>query len=711
MSFKLIVSCLFILPGFLFGQTRLITEDEIAYSKIRPETLRQLQWLPETEGYSYVDPVKNNLVISHVKNPDQTVTITLPDLNSLFKPIGLPELKSFPAIKWISKTEFWTLTDKKLVIADLQAKKAISVADIPDETGKIEISEDLKIAYTVNNALFFVTPKSSHTLIAKAESTDIKFGQDVHQREFGIEKGLFWSPGGKLLAFYRSDDANVTKYPFVDFTTRPAQSVPAMYPMAGMSNQIVTIGVFNPETGQTVYLKTGDPADQYLTNITWSPDSKYIYVAHVNRDQNQMKLNRYQAETGELDRILFEERDSCWVEPTTGPVFVPGNSGEFLWLSNRDGWKHIYYYNRDGNLIKQVTSGNWEVTKIEGFDSDQRICFTATKTSPMEKQIFRSDLKLGKIEKLTEGKGTHQVIFSPTGKYFLDIFNSLTVPNSIRLEETGKKRLKTILDSADPLAGIETGETQVFTFSGQDSTQLYGRLIFPRNMIPEKKYPVILYVYGGPHSQQVTDSWPTGSYSLWSHYMASKGFIVLTVDNRGTSSRGRDFEQKTYRKLGTLEMEDQIAGLNYLFKTFPNADRSRVGVFGWSYGGFMTTSLMTRMPSFFKAGVAGAPVIDWKYYETVYTERYMDSPEQNPAGFSSANVINYVSNLKGKLLIIQGTSDPVVMWQHSLLFVKEAASTNTPLDYFVYPGHLHGISGKDRLHLWSKINRYFLENL
>lgn len=711
MNFKFTFIFLFSLPILSLSQSRFISDEDIAFSKIRPESFRQIQWLPESERFSYVDPSTNSLVISSVKNSEQSTTVTLSDLNVWIKSTGSAELKTFPVINWISKTKFRILNDKKLLVADFQEKSAVKLVELPAEAEKIEISDDLKIAYTLENGLYLATGLSNPALIAKGENPDIKFGQDVHQREFGIEKGLFWSPDGKLLTFYRSDDGNVTKYPFVDFTTRPATSVPASYPMAGMANQVVTIGVYNTETGTITYLKTGEPSDQYLTNITWSPDSRSVFVAHVNRDQNLMRLIRYQAETGEQEKVLFEERDSCWVEPTAGPFFLPGNSGGFLWLSNRDGWKHIYQYDRDGKLLGQITSGNWEVTKIEGCDTGNRVYFSSTKESPLERHVYRVDLKSGKIEKLTEGKGTHQILPSQSGKYFIDQFNSLTVPNSIRLEETGKKRIKTILESRDPLAGYEYGETKFFTCLSADSTLLYGRIIFPKNLNPEKKYPVILYVYGGPHSQQVTESWPVGSYSLWAHYLASKGYIILTVDNRGTSNRGKVFEQKTFRKLGTLEMEDQIAGLNYLFQTFPNADRSRVGVFGWSYGGFMTTSLMTRMPAVFKVGVAGAPVIDWKYYETVYTERYMDSPEQNPAGYSTASVLNYVPNLKGKLLIIQGTSDPVVMWQHSLLFVKEAAATNTPLDYFVYPGHLHGISGKDRLHLWTKISRYFLDNL
>ncbi|MBN8704333.1 MAG: DPP IV N-terminal domain-containing protein [Bacteroidetes bacterium] len=702
---------LFYLSGFVFGQTKMISMEDIAFSKIRPETLRQFQWIPGSEIFSYSDPVSNDLTISGGRETQKGNSLTLNELNQWLRSSGLPEVKSFPTIKWIDQDKFWFMHGKNLVIADIGKKSAISHIQFSDDAERIEVAADLKSAFNLGNDLYFSTSGSSRILIAKSENPDVIYGQDVHQREFGIEKGLFWSPEGKLLAFYRSDNSGVTKYPYVDFTTRPATSIPAIYPMAGMNNQVVSIGIFNPETKKTVYLKTGEPADQYLTNITWSPDSKWVWVAHVNRDQNKMKLVRYHSETGEPDGVIVEETDSSWVEPTTGPLFVPGKSGNFLWLSKRNGWRHLYLYEQSGKLVKQITSGEWDVIETEGFDDAGRIYFISTGENPTERHLYRTGLKSNGIEKLTEEKGTHQIILSSTGKYFIDYFNSLEVPNSIRLVESGKKIVKTFLNASDPLVNFQSGETKLFSFTGPDSTVLFGRIITPKEMNPDQKYPVILYVYGGPHSQQVTESWPTGPYNLWFHHMASKGFIVLTVDNRGTQNRGKVFEQKIFRKLGTLEMEDQLSGLNYLFSNYPNADRARVGVFGWSYGGFLTTSLMTRMPSSFKVGVAGAPVIDWKYYETVYTERYMDSPEQNPAGFSTANLINYVPNLKGKLLIIQGTSDPIVMWQHSLLFVKEAASTNTPLDYFVYPGHLHGIAGKDRIHLWTKITTYFLDNL
>lgn len=699
------------LPGYVLGQDKMISMEDIAFSKIRPETLRQIQWIPDADVFSYIDQVSGDLVVSGIKETVGNKTISLRDVNNWLVSSGLQEFKNFPAIKWIDQEKFWFLLGKKLVIVDIRLKNAVLKSVIPAEAERIEVAANLKSAFTIGNDLYFSEKDSTRILIAKSENPDINYGRDVHQREFGIEKGLFWSPEGELLAFYRADNSGVTPYPYVDYTTRPATSVPAIYPMAGMKNQVVTIGIFNPETKQTVYLKTGEPADQYFTNITWSPDSKWLWVAHVNRDQNQMKLIRYRAETGEPDGVIIEEADSTWIEPTLGPLFIPGKSGGFLWLSSRDGWRHLYLYEQTGKLVKQITSGKWDVIEVEGFDEAGRVYFASAGENPTERHLFRAGLKTNGFEKLTEGKGTHQIVLSPSGNYFIDSYNTTDVPNTINLVESGKKTIKTILNSADPLAGFQTGETKLFSFTGPDSTLLFGRVISPKQMNPGQKYPVILYVYGGPHSQQVTSSWPTGPYNLWFHHLASKGFIVLTVDNRGTQNRGKVFEQKIFRKLGTLEMEDQIAGLNYLFKNYPNADRSRVGVFGWSFGGFLTTSLMTRMPAWFKVGVAGAPVIDWKYYETVYTERYMDSPEQNPAGFSTANLINYVPNLKGKLLIIQGTSDPIVMWQHSLLFVKEAASTNTTLDYFVYPGHLHGIAGKDRIHLWTKITQYFLDNL
>jgi dipeptidyl-peptidase 4 len=311
---------------------------------------------------------------------------------------------------------------------------------------------------------------------------------------------------------------------------------------------------------------------------------------------------------------------------------------------------------------------------------------------------------------LSQGSGTHSAKLSPNGNYIIDTYSSQVTPRKIWvINNKDGKVAQTLLTSKNPVADYALGEVTIFPIKADDGTDLYTRMITPPNFDKNKKYPVVVYVYGGPHLQLVTNSW-LGGANLWMQLMAQKGYIVFTLDPRGTSGRGLEFEQETFRQLGTVEIADQLRGVEYL-KSLPYVDADRMGIHGWSFGGFMTTSMMLKSPDTFKVGVAGGPVIDWNYYEIMYTERYMDSPEQNPEGYKNANLLNYVKNLKGKLLMIHGTVDDVVVWQHSLAFIKKAVDEGILLDYFVYPGHPHNVIGKDRVHLMRKVTQYLDDNL
>ncbi|MDO5663700.1 MAG: S9 family peptidase [Bacteroidia bacterium] len=567
------------------------------------------------------------------------------------------------------------------------------------------------LAYTKANNLFIADKNGNETAISNEKNKGIVYGQSVHRSEFGINSGIFWSPDGEKMAFYRMDETMVTDYPIVDISTRIATDKSIKYPMAGERSHEVTIGIYDSKTGKTVYLKTGEPKDKFLTNIAWSPDEKSIYVAELNREQNHMILNRYNAVSGELEKTLFEESHPKYVEPQHPVSFVKNKSTQFVWQSNRDGYNHLYLYDVSGKLLKQLTKGEWEVTDVIGFDEKgQNLFFASTNPTPTDRHIYSVNLKNGKTQRHTSSEGVHSAMVSASGRYLIDRYSAHNNPGKIDLIDTRNGKTITLASAQNPFTDINMPSVELGTIKAADNkTALYYRIIKPANFDTSKKHPVAIYVYGGPHSQMVQNRWRYGSGG-WETYMAQKGYVVFVIDNRGTSYRGRDFENVTHRQLGVEEMKDQMRGVEFL-QSLPYVDASRMGIHGWSYGGFMTISMLLNHPDVFKVGVAGGPVTDWKYYEVMYGERYMDTPQENPDGYNNSSLLNKADKLKSRLLIILGDEDPVVVMQHSLQFLKASITAGTHPDFFVYPGHEHNMMGPDRVHLHEHITRYFDDNI
>ena len=713
-SFLFLLS--FIWVSFSFPQDKLLTVEDVvlnSYTKLSPANLKQLNWVPKTNSYVYLDNQTNTILLKYSIKSDKPDTIlTLAELNKLLQSQNFSETKYFPVIYWIDNVSFNFWIENKLLNYNLETKKLALVNSIDDNAENKTVAPNSKyVAYTKANNLFVNLEPSKIIQITFEKDTNIVCGQAVHRNEFGIESGIFWSPNSNYIAFYRMDQTMVTDYPIVDISSVPARLKNIKYPMAGQTSHNVTVGIFDIKTNKTIFLKTGEPLDQYLTCLTWSPDEKYFYIAHLNRDQNHLQLKKYDAKTGELIKILFEEKNEKYVEPENPLIFLPKSNSKFLWFSRRDGFKHLYLYDSDGNLIRQVTKGNWEVTNFIGFDNTEKnILITSTKESPLERHVYKINLETGETKKLTSEPGIHTIIPNFNQNYFLDSYTNLTTPRIINLINKKGETIKNLLTADNPLKEYKIGKTKIFSIKNDEGIELFCRMILPPDLDTTKKYPVIVYVYGGPHAQEITNSFGYGRYFLWFYMMAQKGYIIFTLDNRGSANRGLEFEQATFRRLGTIEIKDQMSGINYL-KTLPYIDTTRFGVFGWSYGGFMTTSLMLRTNNTFKVGVGGGAVIDWKFYEVMYTERYMDTPQTNLEGYKESSLLNYVQNLNGKLLLIHGTSDPVVVWQNTLAFVQKATELNKPLDYFPYIGHGHGVTGKDALHLYTKITNYFLDNL
>lgn len=686
----------------------LVPEEIMSDRQLYPDGLRNLQWRGSTDYFTWQVP--EGLLQGSVKGKTTDTLLKVSALNEALVRAGYDELKRLPYVNWTSDNLLEFTRGENWYLFDVEDKsvKILNSTDTLAEQAEMA-PETNYIAYTIKNNLY-VSTGTEQIAVTSDENTGIVNGQAVHRNEFGIEKGIFWSPKGNLLAFYRMDETMVSEYPLVDVTARVAKVENIRYPMAGMASHHVTLGVFNPVTRKTVFMKTGLPAEQYLTNIAWSPDEKQVYIAVLNRDQNHMKLNCYDAETGTFVRTLFEEKNDRYVEPQHPMVFIPGNTRQFIWQSQRDGFNHLYLYGVDGNPIKQLTSGSWIVTELLGFNPDGKgLFYTSTEVSPLENQLYYLDISTGKSTRLTLEKGTHNPIVREDGKYFMDRYSNREIPTEIYLSDTKPKKIKTLHQSANPLTDYKPVQTTIFTLKTDEGIDLYCRMIKPADFDATKRYPVFIYVYGGPHAQLITESW-LGGANLFLDYMAQLGFIVFTMDSRGSANRGFAFESIIHRNLGTLEVADQMKGVEYL-KTLPFVDPERIGVDGWSYGGFMAISLKLKNPGVFKVASAGGPVIDWKYYEVMFGERYMDTPDQNPEGYKEASLLNHVDKLEGKLLVIHGGMDNTVVWQNSLDFLKTCISNKKQVDYFVYPTHEHNVGGIDRAHLFRKLSEYYLQNL
>ena len=567
------------------------------------------------------------------------------------------------------------------------------------------------MAVVKDHNLFVVDDQGKKSQLSTDGSREIVYGQSVHRDEFGIEKGTFWSPDGKRLAFYRMDQSMVSDYPQVDIFNRVATYQPDKYPMAGETSHQVTVGVYDTTNDKTVYLQAGDPTDRYFTNIAWSPDSKIIYMFELNRDQNDCRLTSYDVVSGKPLGELYQEKNDKYVEPLHPIVFLPWDSNKFIFQSQRDGFNHLYLYDLKKKAYSQLTHGRWVVMELLGFNTkDKSVVIASNECSLIQRNLFSVNIKTGKRKLLDNGRGYHAGVLSESGLWLYDKYSEPDVPRNINVCHTTTAKNIQIMSAKDPWQGYQVPEYSCGTIKAADgTTDLYYRMVKPIHFDPTKKYPTVIYVYGGPHAHNVDARWHYSSRS-WETYMAQKGYLLFILDNRGSENRGRDFEQVTFRQLGQIEMQDQMKGVEFL-KSLPYVDPNRMGVHGWSFGGYMTITMMTNHPEVFKVGVAGGPVIDWKWYEVMYGERYMDTPQSNPEGYAKTSLLAKAKDLKGKLQIITGYNDATVVPQHCLSFLAECIDAGTHPDFFVYPGEPHNMRGHQSVHLHERITQYFEDYL
>ena len=598
---------------------------------------------------------------------------------------------------------------KAFILLDFETKNIVWQDSISGQEANDWNSVSRATAYVEDNQLYVVDGEGKKHQLSADGSREIVYGQSVHRNEFGIRKGTFWSPKGNRLAFYRMDQSMVTAYPQVYIFPRSATYEPDRYPMAGMTSHKVTVGVYDVKTEKTIYLQAGDPTDRYFTNIAWSPDEKTIYMFELNRKQNDCRLVSYDAESGEKIAELYHETSDKYVEPQNPIQFLPWDETKFIMQSQKDGYNHLYLFDVSGKELKQITSGKWVVLNVVGFNTKTKsILILSNETHPMNSNLYTVNIKNGKRRLMGKGIGVAQSAQPSTSGQMVALkLSSYNHPRFIDIINTNSMgKVTELLDAEDPWKEYQQPIYESGNIKAADgTTDLYFRMVKPHNFDPNKKYPTVVYVYGGPHAHNVDASWHYASRS-WETYMAQKGYIVFILDNRGSENRGRDFEQATFHQLGQIEMQDQMTGVEYLKKQ-PYVDMNRLGVHGWSFGGFMTISLMTNYPDIFKVGVAGGPVIDWKWYEVMYGERYMGTPQDNPDGYAKTSLIDKAKNLKGKLQIITGYNDNTVVPQHCLSFLDACIKAGTQPDFFTYPGEEHNMRGHASVHLHERITQYF----
>ena len=688
------------------AQDRVLTmEEAILGYELYPKNL-YVQWQGDKNVLTYIEGT--DLVGETAVNGEKSVLMSVEELNGI---LGA-HLKGWPQYSWKDAKTLVIRRQGKIFEVDVEKKKLSATFTIAQGAENVTSNGKALVAYTKGNNLYYTDANGTEFAVTKDENPDIVNGQSVSRNEFGIQGGIFWSPDGKKLAFYRKDESEVGTFPLLDINTRMGSLREIKYPMTGMKSEQVSLGVYDVASGRTVFMDVTDfGREQYLTNIAWHPSSAYVYIQVLDRSQKHMRLNQYDAKTGAFVQTLLEEKNERYTEPLTPVVFrKDAGSKTFVYrTNNRDGYFNLYLVNAaSGKVVKRLTDVDADVEMV-GQDG-KYVYYTSAEVSPVENHLFRVDVKSGKKTRLTRAEGWHHIMMSGDMTYFVDNYSSLEVPRVIHLVENNGKVVKELLNAEDPTKDYNFGEITLGTVKTADGKyDNYYRLIKPMNFDATKKYPVIVYVYGGPHSQMVKNTW-LGELRRWEMYMAQHGYVVFVMDNRGTSNRGAEFEKAIHGQCGQAEMADQMEGIRFL-KSLPYVDAERIGVHGWSYGGFMTISLITNHPEVFKVAVAGGPVIDWKWYEVMYGERYMDSPHTNPEGYAKVSLINKAKDLKGKLLICQGAVDNVVVWEHSLSFIRECIKNNVQVDYFPYPCAEHNVLGKDRIHLMQKVTDYFEDYL
>lgn len=572
------------------------------------------------------------------------------------------------------------------------------------------------VAFVRDNNLFYV---DLATMQERQITTDGKWnfiingGTDwVYEEEFGFAQAFFWSPEGTQIAYYTFDETQVPEYNMQMWGPLYPKDYKFKYPKAGEKNALVSISVFDLTSGKSTKMDIGKETDQYIPRINWTRTPNLLSIRRMNRLQNTLEILHAHSRTGQ-SQVVLTEKDKAYIDITDDLTYL-ANGKQFIQSSEKDGFKHLYLYDMNGKQVRQITKGNWEVDNFFGVNEKTGVLyFTSTEVSPLERHLYSIGLSGKNKKSLTPAKGTHAINMSRDLTYYLDYFSTINTPVTVSLHTADGKQIKVLEANENlrtTLANFNLPKAEFFQFKTSENVTLNGYTLKPTNFDPNKKYPVLMFLYGGPGSQEVVDSWRGRNY-LWHSHLTQQGYIVTVIDNRGTGGRGADFKKMTYGNLGHYETLDQIEGAKYL-GNLPYVDKSRIGIWGWSFGGYMSSLAITKGADIFKAAIAVAPVTNWRFYDTIYTERFLKTPQENAKGYDDNSPVTYANLLKGRYLLIHGTGDDNVHFQNSVEMTNALVKANRPFESGYYPNRNHGISGGNTsIHLFTKMTEFVLRNL
>jgi dipeptidyl-peptidase-4 len=722
----ILFSAVFIISLFvavaLQAQKHLTVEQIYGTEEFDGTSVDGVQWTPDGKGFTYV-PTKEETEDLEIWYYD----LESGERNRLVSSDDVHVLRSQKREKRFTLDNYlWSPTgteilfpyENDLYLYDLSTKDLRPLTEDEGEERDPAFSPDgTKLAYLKENNLHVHDIRTGLVAQLTDQGTEhVLVGRFdwVYEEEFDIRTGFFWSPDGEHIAYFQVDEEATPEFPIVDFIPVRNELQPVRYPKPGDGNSIVSIGVVSTEGGaETVWMDTGEETDIYIPRIQWLPDGDVLSIQRINRGQNRLDLLFADVLTGESRVVVTEEAPWGWLEPNDDLTFLT-DGGSFLWSSQRDGFTHLYLYHYNGWLMRQLTGGEWDVIEVSGIDEyTETVYFVGTEKNLMERHLYRVQLDGEGFERLSRGDGTHEIDMAADCRYFLDTFSNITTPPRVSLHRSNGQLVDSI--EANELKELfeeyELSPPEFLSVPADDGTPLNAFMIKPPDFDPSKTYPVLIYTYGGPGSQIVANSWKKGIGRLWHQLMAQHGFLVFGLDNRGTGGRGTEWMWTVYRKLGEYEVKDHLSGVKYL-QTLPYVDGDRIGIWGWSYGGYTTCMCMLKEPDSFKVGVAVAAVTDWKNYDTIYTEKYMGTPEDNPEGYAKSTVMEYTDRLKGRLLLVHGGLDDNVHMANTMQLAQAFQNAGKQFDLMVYPDKEHSILGKEaRVHLFEMITEYFLENL